>query len=255
MARPCARPWRGDAARSGARVSSSCPSSAPVVARSPRARPRLALARFGRMARLGHGGRSSTVAPGAGPWRPVQPPRPRSAPVRAFFTRRAALARDPRPDSPFFPVATPAPASCASPPGCWCAAMASPWLRRGAQPRPGCWRAAVAPRGFGAVRSLARLGGLLARLARVACPRQRPARSARVARPRRRGVARPLASQLACGSPRGLLVAAYATRGSPSATCSQQQLARIHSSGPRPRSLARVACSSVHAARPRRGCP
>jgi hypothetical protein len=82
------------------------------------------------------------------------------------------------------------------------------------------------------VRSPARLGDLLARLARMA-------------RLRRRGVEGPLASQLACGSPRGLLVAACAARGSPSATCSQQQLARVRSSGPRPRSLARVACSPV----------
>jgi hypothetical protein len=99
--------------------------------------------------------------------------------------------------------------------------MAPPRLRRGAQPRPA------------------------RRPARAARPRQRPARFARMARLRRRGVARPLASQLAYDSPRGLLVAACATRGSPSATCSQQHLARVRSSGPLPRSLARVACSPV----------
>jgi hypothetical protein len=32
-------------------------------------------------------------------------------------------------------------------------------------------------------------------------------------------------------------------------------LARVRSSGPRPRSLARAACSSMHAARPRCGYP
>jgi hypothetical protein len=127
-------------------------------------------------ARLGHGGRSSAVAPGAAPG----------------VLRRPALA-----------------------------VCVRPWPRRG----------------FGAVRSSARLGGLLARLARVACPRQRRARFACVARPRRHGVAR--------GSPRGLLVAACSARGSPSATCSQQHLTRVRSNGPRPRSLARVACSPV----------
>jgi hypothetical protein len=99
--------------------------------------------------------------------------------------------------------------------------MAPPWLQRGVQPRPA------------------------RRPARAARPWQRPARFALMARPRRRGVAHPLASQLACGSPRGLLVAACAARGSPSAMCSQQHLARVRSSGPRPRSLARVACSPV----------
>jgi hypothetical protein len=110
------------------------------------------------------------------------------------------------------------------------AAGARPWLRRGAQPRPARRTARAAhPR------------GLLAAA---------PAWSARVARPRRRGMERPLASQLACGSPHGLLMAACAARGSSSVTCSQQQLARVRSSGPRPRSLARAACSSVHAVRP-----
>jgi hypothetical protein len=46
-------------------------------------------------------------------------------------------------------------------------------------------------RGFDVARGPTRLGSLLARLACVACPRQRPAWSARVARPRCRGVARP----------------------------------------------------------------
>jgi hypothetical protein len=86
---------------------------------------------------------------------------------------------------------------------------ARPWrleLGRGArrvpgilQARPGCWRAAMAP-------------------PRLRCGAQlRPARFARVARPRRRGVACPLASQLACGSPHDLLVVASFTR-----SCAQQ---------------------------------
>jgi hypothetical protein len=133
---------------------------------------------------------------------------------------------------------------------------AQPWrpeLGRGARRGPDVLRrpalaASSRPwprRGFGAVRSPVWLGGLLAQLACVACPRQRPTWFARVARPQRGGVAPPLASQLACGSPRGLLVAACSARGSPSVTCSQQHLARVRSSGPRPRSLARVACSPM----------
>jgi hypothetical protein len=178
-ARPCARPWRGGAARlPPARPASGLGAAARACRGAIPARPPVTTAR------LGHGGRSSAVASGAIPG----------------VLRRPALA-----------------------------ASARPWPRRG----------------FGAVRSPARLSGLLARLARVACPLQRPARSARVARPRRRSVACPLASQLACSSPHGLLVAACAARDSPSTTCSQQQLARVRSNGPRPRSLARVACSPV----------
>jgi hypothetical protein len=73
-----ARPWHGDTAhqrpaRFGARAPSPCAQlGAPVMAWSPRARLRLARARFGRMARLGHGGRSSAMAPGAAPQRPTQ---------------------------------------------------------------------------------------------------------------------------------------------------------------------------------------
>jgi hypothetical protein len=78
-------------------------------------------------------------------------------------------------------------------PGCWCAAMAPPRLRHGAQPRP--------------------------------------ARFARVARPRRRGVARPLASQLACGNPRGLLVAARPrrVRSNTSLACTTEVRGLVHS--------------------------
>jgi hypothetical protein len=47
------------------------------------------------------------------------------------------------------------------------------------------------------------------------------------------------------GVPARLRQPARLARGSPSATCSQQHLARVHNSGPRPRSLAHVACSLV----------
>jgi hypothetical protein len=104
------------------------------------------------------------------------------------------------------------------------AQLACPQLGRGGRssataPRP----ARAAPRLPAARRGLApALSAVAAWLARprprpgsanARRPAQpRPARFARVARPRRRGVACPLASQLACGSPRDLLVAASLTR-------------------------------------------
>jgi hypothetical protein len=129
-------------------------------------------------------------------------------------------------------------------------------VRRGGVARPPAARRGLAPALLAVAAWLAcprpRRGSAMAAGARLGAwrgPRRptqpRPARFARVARPRRRGVARPLASQLACGNPRGLLVAACSARGSPSATCSQQHLARVCSSGPQPRSLARVSCSPV----------
>jgi hypothetical protein len=196
--------------------------------------------------------RGSAMAAGARPWHPARPPGVQRSPPPAVgpgtgvlraargsgtrpLPRLAVLPRrDPRPGI----LRRPALAAGTQPwPLRGFGAVRSPTLAAGVRPWP--------RRGFGAVRCPAQLGGLLVRLARVACPRQRPTRSARMARPRHRGVARALASQLACGSPRGLLVAACAACGNPSATCSQQQLARVRSSGPRPRSLARVACSPV----------
>jgi hypothetical protein len=259
MAWPCARPWRCDAARprparSGARVPSSCTSPArpPGVLCSP----------------------PPAVGPGAvrpdgaaQPWRPeldrgarcgppafCAAPHPRSAPARAFFARRAARARDPPPRLAVLPRRDPPPRLAVLPrrdprPGILhrptLTAGAWPWPRRGVGAvRSPALAACVRPwprRGFGAVRSPAQLGGLLAWLTRGNARRGLLAWLARDVVAWRA----PLASQLAYGSPRGLLVAACVARGSPSATCSQQQLARVRSSGPRPRSLARVDCSLV----------
>jgi hypothetical protein len=89
----------------------------------------------------------------------------------------------------------------------------SPW-RRGS-PALGLVRPCARPARRGGV---ARPPATAARLGqRPTSYAARPTRFARVARPRRRGVACPLASQLACGSPRDLLVAASLAR-----SCVQQ---------------------------------
>jgi hypothetical protein len=106
----------------------------------------------------------------------------------------------------------------------------SPSRARAAPRPPAAWRG-LAPTLLAMAAWLA-LPGPRPGLANARRPAQpHPARFARVARPRCRGVACPLASQLACGSPRDLLMAT--------------SLARVCSSGPRPHSLARVAYSPV----------
>jgi hypothetical protein len=182
----------------------------------------------------------------ARPWHPARPPASRAAPPLTARLRRGRSSRGAR-----LWRATPPWLARSSPSrphhGLGCAGP--PWLlARGRGPAAASARCA-APPGSAACScgSPAWLARGSARLARVACPRQRLERSARVARPQRRGVERPLASQLACGSPRGLLVAACAARGSPSATCSQQRSA---ASFARSRSLfVRARSSAPH------GCP
>jgi hypothetical protein len=180
------------------------------AARPPQARPAPGLGAAARArppvtpARLGHGGRSSAMASGATPGVPRSPPAHSSASAWALFARRAALARDPALACPFFPVAPPPRPRVRRPA---LAAGARPWPRRG----------------FGAVRSPARLGGLLVRLARVACPRQRPAR------------------------PRGLPTAA------PGAVCSRGSPATSRRGAPpgvpaRLRQPARLACGGLRCA-------
>jgi hypothetical protein len=207
MARSARRmSWRGSA-----RLARPLPRLGPASA--PPARP---LA-------LGHGGTASRPRRGARSPRPPPPPpsrpsgwrgparcarqRPPARPARRArrgpgSALRAAMAAHP-------PVVGPAPALRAA----WRGGAArlppaQPWrpeLGHGAPPvrlprrLTPAWRPACP-----------RLGAGSANARRPAQPR--PARFARVARPRRRGVACPLTSQLACGSPRDLLVAASLTR-------------------------------------------
>jgi hypothetical protein len=213
--RSAARPWRlGSPARSapaspalGAPPSSSRPRPGPGLARgfgaaAQPARPRNLtpawrdLARgFGAVARCACPARRGGVARLSAARRSLAPALPAVAAWLACPRLGAAL----RPPCPPWRRGSPARDLGA----------ARPWrleLGRGArrvpgilQARPGCWRAAMAP-------------------PRLRCGAQlRPARFARVARPRRRGVACPLASQLACGSPHDLLVVASFTR-----SCAQQ---------------------------------
>jgi hypothetical protein len=125
---------------------------------------------------LGRGGRSSAMAPRPCGFPAVSRPRGTLPAMAAWLARpRLGMALRPpwRRGSLARGLARPAPG-----------VLRRPSLAAGARPWP--------HRGFSVVRSPARLGGLLARFARVAFPWQRPTRSARVARPRRRGAWQPV---------------------------------------------------------------
>jgi hypothetical protein len=182
---------------------------------------------------LGHGGRSSAMASGATPGVPRSPP-------LAAWLRRGRSSRGAR-----LWRATPPWLARSSPSrprhGWWRGAVAPPRLRRGAQPRPARRPARTArPRGLPAVAP------------GVVCSRGSPAWLARGSA--RRGLLAWLTRDVAVWSapwcPSSPAAAHAACFWRPTRRVAAHPR-RVRSSGPRPRSLARVACSSVHAARPR----
>jgi hypothetical protein len=197
--------------------------------------------------------RPSAVRARPGPLPPLlaaMAPAPPGSAASAQSTARALAVACSRsaPGSPVLPSRPRGPRPKAQPACLWCATgarLARPWRPRHGPASPlFTWPArGSARRGLLAqpARDSAAWGGASdsaqrasmapgAWCVRRGCP-SRGAAPARCGAPP--GVlARP---QLTCGSPRDLLVAACIVRGSPSAACSQQWLARVRSSGPLPR--------------------